>query len=119
MRTTRLQGRLEAASVALLGIVVLAATPVAAQKSGGTLRLYHNDNPPSTSLLEEATIADLQQRTTGVVHADLAVRVAAPALRAAINNGAGMTSIIGGADCSDSVGDDRYRHMAVGCGVVP
>ena len=30
-----------------------------AQKSGGTLRLYHNDNPPSASLLEESTIASV------------------------------------------------------------
>ena len=33
--------------------------PAAAQKKGGTLRLYHNDNPPSTSLLEESTIASV------------------------------------------------------------
>src|ERR1700682_5855357 len=32
---------------------------VAAQKKGGTLRLYHNDNPPSASLLEESTIASV------------------------------------------------------------
>src|SRR5260221_3039408 len=35
---------------------VLIATPAAAQKKGGTLRLYHNDTPASASLLEEATI---------------------------------------------------------------
>ena len=34
-------------------------SPAAAQKKGGTLRLYHNDNPPSTSLLEESTIASV------------------------------------------------------------
>ena len=34
-----------------------AATPAAAQKRGGTLRLYHNDTPASASLLEEATIS--------------------------------------------------------------
>src|ERR1700716_1292671 len=59
MRTNRLPARLAATSIALLGIALLAATPVAAQKSGGTLRLYHNDNPPSTSLLEESTIASV------------------------------------------------------------
>jgi len=48
-----------ATSIALLGCVILAASPVAAQKAGGTLRLYHNDNPPSTSLLEESTIASV------------------------------------------------------------
>ncbi len=36
------------------------ATSVSAQKSGGTLRVYHNDNPPSASLHEEVTIATLQ-----------------------------------------------------------
>src|SRR3954449_10715926 len=45
-------------SAALL-IALLAATPAAAQKSGGTLRLYHNDTPPSASLLEESTIASV------------------------------------------------------------
>ncbi len=59
MRANRLPGRLEATSIATLCIALLAATPAAAQKSGGTLRLYHNDNPPSTSLLEEATIASV------------------------------------------------------------
>jgi peptide/nickel transport system substrate-binding protein len=59
VRTNRLRGRLAATSIALLGFVLLAATPVAAQKRGGTLRLYHNDNPPSTSLLEESTIASV------------------------------------------------------------
>ena len=41
------------------GVVVSAATPALAQKRGGTLRLYHNDTPPSTSLLEESTIASV------------------------------------------------------------
>ena len=59
MRANRLPGRLEATSIALLCIALLAATPATAQKRGGTLRLYHNDNPPSTSLLEEATIASV------------------------------------------------------------
>ena len=52
-------GRLKFASLALLCIALSAAGPAAAQKKGGTLRLYHNDNPPSTSLLEEATIASV------------------------------------------------------------
>jgi peptide/nickel transport system substrate-binding protein len=58
MRATGLPGLPEAVSVALLAIL-LAATPAAAQKRGGTLRLYHNDTPPSTSLLEESTIASV------------------------------------------------------------
>jgi peptide/nickel transport system substrate-binding protein len=59
MGASRLSARSEVASIALLYIAVLAATPAAAQKRGGTLRLYHNDNPPSTSLLEESTIASV------------------------------------------------------------
>src|SRR3982074_3546356 len=59
MRTNRLPGRLEATSIALLCVVLLAATSAAAQKKGGTRRLDHNDNPPSTSLLEESTIASV------------------------------------------------------------
>ena len=42
--------RLSAACVIVLSVVL--ATPAAAQKRGGTLKLYHNDNPPSASLLE-------------------------------------------------------------------
>ncbi len=59
MRANRLPDRLEATPIALLCIALVATTPAAAQKRGGTLRLYHNDNPPSTSLLEEATIASV------------------------------------------------------------
>jgi peptide/nickel transport system substrate-binding protein len=36
---------------------VLASLPAAAQKQGGTLRYYHRDNPPTTSIHEEATIS--------------------------------------------------------------
>ena len=42
----------------LVGIV--AATSASAQKTGGVLRVYHNDNPPTASLHEEVTIATLQ-----------------------------------------------------------
>ena len=58
MGAGRWPGALEA-SAALLCVALLAATPVAAQKKGGTLKLYHNDNPPSTSLHEESTIASV------------------------------------------------------------
>jgi peptide/nickel transport system substrate-binding protein len=34
--------------------------PAAAQKQGGTLRIYHRDNPPSASLHEEATVSVTQ-----------------------------------------------------------
>src|SRR3982751_6492010 len=40
-------------------VVALLTTAATAQKSGGTLRLYHNDTPPSASLLEESTIASV------------------------------------------------------------
>jgi peptide/nickel transport system substrate-binding protein len=59
LRTDRLPGRATTPSIILLNVALLAATPAAAQKRGGTLRLYHNDNPPSTSLLEESTIASV------------------------------------------------------------
>jgi peptide/nickel transport system substrate-binding protein len=59
VRSNRLPGKSAASFIALLGIAISAATPVAAQKKGGTLRLYHNDNPPSASLLEESTIASV------------------------------------------------------------
>ncbi|MBV9562838.1 MAG: peptide ABC transporter substrate-binding protein, partial [Bradyrhizobium sp.] len=43
----------------LAGLVLAAPAPASAQKQGGTLRLYHNDTPPSASLLEESTIASV------------------------------------------------------------
>jgi peptide/nickel transport system substrate-binding protein len=59
MRTSSLPGRLHATLLMLSCIALVAASPAVAQKKGGTLRLYHNDNPPSTSLHEEATIASV------------------------------------------------------------
>lgn len=41
----------------LVGVAM--ATSASAQKSGGVLRVYHNDNPPTASLHEEVTIATL------------------------------------------------------------
>src|SRR5499426_3733820 len=43
-------------AVALIG-ACCAAAPALAQKSGGTLRIYHRDNLPSASIHEEATIS--------------------------------------------------------------
>jgi len=51
--------RVDRLSASLVLIALLAAAPAAAQKRGGTLRLYHNDLPPSTSLHEESTIASV------------------------------------------------------------
>ena len=60
MRTSNLPGRLQALrSRCFFASHWLPQAPPAAQKKGGTLRLYHNDNPPSTSLHEEATIASV------------------------------------------------------------
>src|SRR5215475_5676365 len=47
------------AALITLCATILAIPPAAAQKKGGTLRLYHNDNPPSASLVEESTIASV------------------------------------------------------------
>ena len=44
-----------AATVLLTLFAVVASA--AAQKQGGTLRIYHRDNPPSASLHEEATVS--------------------------------------------------------------
>jgi peptide/nickel transport system substrate-binding protein len=59
--TVRVAGEadMRAGWIACLCLSLLAADPVAAQKKGGTLRLYHNDLPPSTSLHEESTIASV------------------------------------------------------------
>lgn len=43
------------ASLALVALTAMAG-PAEAQKTGGTLRVYHIDNPPSASVHEEATI---------------------------------------------------------------
>jgi peptide/nickel transport system substrate-binding protein len=42
---------------ASLAVVLGANVPAVAQKQGGTLRIYHRDNPPSASIHEEATIS--------------------------------------------------------------
>jgi peptide/nickel transport system substrate-binding protein len=48
--------------ISLGGVVVVllcAAGAALAQKSGGVLKVYHRDNPPSASILEESTISTL------------------------------------------------------------
>src|SRR6202140_3994304 len=59
MGAGRLSAKSKIAPITLLCIAALATTPAAAQQRGGTLRLYHNDNPPSASLHEESTIASV------------------------------------------------------------
>ena len=46
------------AAAGLLGLTA-GVLPAAAQKQGGTLRIYHRDNPPSASPHEEATVSTL------------------------------------------------------------
>lgn len=49
--------RLLAITTTILTGTVLAVQPALAQKHGGTLKYYHRDNPPTTSIHEEATIS--------------------------------------------------------------
>ena len=51
------QARNAAILTAGLATVLAIAEPAVAQKSGGILRSYNSSNPPSASILEEATIA--------------------------------------------------------------
>jgi len=53
----RMQSRLSTVSAATLLAVLVAGTPAAAQKQSGTLKYYHRDNPPTTSIHEEATVS--------------------------------------------------------------
>src|SRR5215218_8220539 len=57
MRSPRWLGLIGNVSTVIATLAVMAATPADAQKRGGTLRMYHNDNPPSASLLEESTVS--------------------------------------------------------------
>ena len=50
-------GRGLAAVAAVVALISFDVSVALAQKSGGTLRLPHRDNPPSASILEEATIS--------------------------------------------------------------
>jgi peptide/nickel transport system substrate-binding protein len=49
--------RLLAITTTMLTGAIFAAQPALAQKHGGTLKYYHRDNPPTTSIHEEATIS--------------------------------------------------------------
>ncbi len=52
-----MRSRIALAIALSLGAATLAVTPALAQKQGGTLRIYHRDNPPSASIHEEATVS--------------------------------------------------------------
>jgi peptide/nickel transport system substrate-binding protein len=51
-----MSGRTVTAAVLLAVAAALSGGPAAAQKSGGTLRLYNPTNPPSASIHEESTV---------------------------------------------------------------
>src|SRR3974390_1053080 len=53
----RMRSKLSTVSAAILAAVLIAGAPAAAQKQGGTLKYYHPDNPPTTSIHEEATVS--------------------------------------------------------------
>lgn len=57
MFTTMTWTRLCAGFIAAGALLLTGPAPSFAQKQGGTLRMYHRDNPPSASLLEESTIS--------------------------------------------------------------
>ncbi len=56
MRPRDLLVRLGGAALLTIAIVI-APAPTAAQKQGGTLRIYHFDSPPSMSVHEEVTVS--------------------------------------------------------------
>ena len=43
--------------IAVLALAIAIASPAAAQKSGGVLKIQHMDSPPSASIHEEATVS--------------------------------------------------------------
>jgi peptide/nickel transport system substrate-binding protein len=49
--------RIAAIVSVLVAALVVTVDPAAAQKQGGTLKLYHRDNPPSASMHEESTVS--------------------------------------------------------------
>lgn len=52
-----MRANFSAVAAVIMGIAACSGAPAAAQKSGGTLKYYHRDNPPTTSIHEEATIS--------------------------------------------------------------
>jgi peptide/nickel transport system substrate-binding protein len=52
--------RLACVIAGTLSVAIIGIAPAFAQKQGGTLRIYHRDNPPSASIHEEATISTVQ-----------------------------------------------------------
>lgn len=52
--------RLGVAALGLCLLVTGGTSPATAEKQGGTLRIYHRDNPPSASMHEESTVSVTQ-----------------------------------------------------------
>src|SRR5438477_5221525 len=56
MRVEDMIGRFSTSLLAFALILAAGADSASAQKAGGTLRIYHRNNPPSASIREEATV---------------------------------------------------------------
>jgi peptide/nickel transport system substrate-binding protein len=55
-----MSARAVAVLLAILAGMASMLQSAVAQKQGGTLRIYHRDNPPSASLHEESTVSVTQ-----------------------------------------------------------
>src|SRR5262245_62612883 len=52
-----MRSRILSTAAVTLAVAAIMTLPAAAQKQGGTLKYYHRDNPPTTSIHEEATVS--------------------------------------------------------------
>src|SRR6059058_5256308 len=52
-----MRSRIATTAAVTLAVAAIMTVPAAAQKQGGTLKYYHRDNPPTTSIHEEATVS--------------------------------------------------------------
>jgi peptide/nickel transport system substrate-binding protein len=52
-----MRSKLPGMAAVTLAVAMFGSVPAAAQKQGGTLKFYHRDNPPTTSIHEEATVS--------------------------------------------------------------
>src|SRR5712692_1791025 len=56
-REEQMRSKLPTMAAAFLAAAVVAGAPAAAKKYVGTLKYSHRDNPPTTSIHEEATVS--------------------------------------------------------------
>src|SRR5262245_56008813 len=52
-----MRSKLTAMAATIVATMAVTGVPATAQKQGGTLKYYHRDNPPTTSIHEEATVS--------------------------------------------------------------